>query len=189
MVVALIVAQEAEEHNPLIPEINELIYGTLAFLIVFVVLAKVAFPRISQALQQRSDKIQGEMQKAERTREEADRILEDYRRQLAGAREESNRIIEEARKTAESMRRDLTEKAEREAEHIVTRAQEEIRGERERAFSELRQQVGELSVELATRVVGQSLDRDRQLRLVEDYIEELTVMGGGDGGRERGGGS
>ena len=181
---------EEEAHNPLIPEADELIYGSIAFILVFLVLARFAFPRISKLLEERGERIQGEMQRAEQSRTDADRVLEQYRAQLANAREEANRIIEEGRQTAEALRRDLTERAERDAQAIVARAQDEIRAERERAFNDLRQQVGELSVELATRVVGESLDRERQLRLVDQYIEDLTRQGGSpQGGAPAGGGS
>ncbi|MGH2723901.1 MAG: F0F1 ATP synthase subunit B [Actinomycetota bacterium] len=173
--------EAAEEHNPLIPEIDELIPGAIAFLIVFLVLAKYAFPRINQGLRQRSDKIQGDLEKAEKARTEAETQLGRYEEQLRDARAEAGRIIDEARKTAESMRRDLLARAEDESRQVVERAQEEIRAERDRAFEGLRRQVGELSVELAARVVGESLDRERQLRLVEGYIEDVARMGGGNG--------
>jgi F-type H+-transporting ATPase subunit b len=173
----------AEEHNPILPEPDELIFGGLAFLLVLVVLARYAFPRINQGLKERSDRIQGDLEKAESSRTEAEQMLSRYEEQLQEARSEAGRIIDEARRTADSMRKDLLAKAEDEANQVVARAQEEIRAERDRAFGELRQQVGELSVELAARVVGESMDKERQLRLVEGYIEELT--GAGNGRRRR----
>jgi F-type H+-transporting ATPase subunit b len=174
---------EAEEHNPILPEADELIFGSLAFLLVFLVLARYAFPRLNQGLQQRREKIQRDLERAEAARQEAEAVLSRYEEQLQDARGEANRIIEEARKTAESMRRDLLAKAEDDSRQVVARAQEEIRAERDRAFQELRTQVGELSVELAARVVGQELDRDRHRQLVDDYIEEVAGMG--NGGRTR----
>jgi F-type H+-transporting ATPase subunit b len=178
---------EAEEHNPIIPETDELIWGAVAFLAVFLVLARYAFPRINQGLKQRTDRIRDDLEKAEGARSEAQGILERYESQLQEARGEANRIIDEARKTAESMRRDLLAKAEDEANQVVARAQEEIRAERDRAFGELRRQVGELSVELAARVVGTELNKTRQMKLVDGYIDELTEMepAGGNGGRTR----
>ena len=176
-----------EEHNPILPEADELIFGGLAFLVVFLVLARFAFPRINQGLKQRTDRIREDLEKAERARGEAQQILERYEGQLQEARSEANRIIEEARKTAESMRRDLLAKAEDEANQVVARAQEEIRAERDRAFGDLRRQVGELSVELAARVVGTELDKNRQMKLVDGYIDELDQMepAGGNGGAPR----
>jgi F-type H+-transporting ATPase subunit b len=179
---------EAEEHNPIIPETDELIFGALAFLAVFVVLARFAFPRINQGLKQRTDKIKEDLEKAEASRNEAQGILERYESQLQEARSEANRIIEESRRTAESMRRDLLAKAEEEANQVVGRAQEEIRTERDRAFGELRRQVGELSVELASRVVGTELNKQKQMSLVDGYIDELTEMEPAGNGRSAGGG-
>lgn len=174
--------EQPEEHgNPILPEADELLWGGIAFILVFLVLAKYAFPRLDQGLKQRTEKIQGDLERAENARTEAETQLSRYEEQLREARAEAGRIIDEARKTAESMRRDLVAKAEDESRQIVERAQEEIRAERDRAFQGLRSQVGELSVELATRVVGESLDRERQLRLVEGYIEEVARMGGGNG--------
>ena len=101
-------------------------------------------------------------------------MLADYRAQLAGAREESNRIIEDSRKTADQLRRDLAAKAEEEAAATVARAQEEYRAERDRVFNDLRTQVGEIAVDIAGRVVGQSLDKKAHEKLIDDYIEQVA---------------
>ena len=174
-------AEAAEEvagpENPILPDIAEIIFGGLAFLIVFGVLAKFAFPALNKMLAERTAKIQGEMERAEATRSDADQVLAEYRQQLAGARDEANRIIEEARKTAEQLRRDMQAKAEQESQAIVARAQDEIRAERDRVFQELRAQVGDIAVELAGRVVGQSLDRGAHERLIDDYIDQVAASG------------
>jgi F-type H+-transporting ATPase subunit b len=163
--------------NPILPDIAEIIFGGVAFLLVFGILAKYAFPALNKMLAERSARIQGEMERAESTRTEADQVLASYREQLAGAREESNRIIEEARKTADQLRRDMQAKAEQESQAIVARAQDEIRAERDRVFQELRAQVGDIAVELAGRVVGQSLDRGAHERLIDDYIDQVASSG------------
>jgi F-type H+-transporting ATPase subunit b len=170
--------------------------AALAFLVVFLFMQRFVIPRINQALETRRQKIQGDLEEAERNRREAEELLSDYRRQLSGARDESNRIIEEARQSAEQMRRDLEARAQEESRGIVERAQEEIRAERDRVFQELKAQVGELSLALAGRMVGESLDRDRHLRLVDDYIRDVSALGsgggnghGGDSGSQTGGGA
>lgn len=173
-------AEAAEEApNPLIPETVELIVGGLAFLIVFAILWRFAFPAMNKMLAQRTDKIQGNLERAEKARTEADQELARYREQLAGARDEANRIIEEARKTADQLRRDLQTKAEQEAAATVARAQEEIRAERDRVFQELRTQVGTIAVDLAGRVVGESLDERAHKRLIDEYIDEVAASGNG----------
>jgi F-type H+-transporting ATPase subunit b len=176
----------AEEHNPIIPEVDEIIVGGLAFILVFLVLARFAFPRLNDAMKARTEKIQGDLEKAEQAKGSAESALERYEEQLREARGEAGKIIDEARKTAEQVRKDAAARAEDEARQTVAKAQEEIRAERDRALQELRAEVGALSVTLAERVVGQSLDKDRQLKLVDDYIDELTESGNGKKG---GGGS
>jgi F-type H+-transporting ATPase subunit b len=177
---------EEEEHNPILPEADELIFGSLAFLLVFLVLARFAFPRLNKGLKDRQEKIRGDLEKAEGARSEAESSLRRYEEQLREARAEAGTIVEEARKTAEQMRRDLLAKAEDESRQLVDKAQEEIRAERDRAVQELRGALAEASVELAAKVVGSELDRERQLRLVDEYIDEVAGMGNGGGRKTTG---
>lgn len=173
--------EEVSEASDLYPHLTELLVGAIAFAIVFAFMAKWVLPRLNQVLDERREKIQGEMEKAEAAHKDAQAELDEYRAQLAGARDESNRIIEEARKTAEQLGKDLHAKAEQDAADLVVRAQEEIRAERDRVFQELKASVGQLSVELAGRVVGESLDAARHEKLVDDYINEVAGLGNGDG--------
>lgn len=175
--------EEVSEAKDLYPAVGELIVGLLAFLILFVFTWKWVLPRFRQVLDERREKIQGEMEQAEQTRREAEKQLEDYRAKIAGAREEANGIIEEARATAEQLRRDTQAKAEQESQGIVARAQDEIRAERDRAFQELRSHVGAIAVELAERVVGQSLDEKAHQRLIDEFIAEVGSSGNGKSGR------
>jgi len=173
---AYLLAQEAagaESRNPILPAWNELIWGTIAFLILLFIMYRTVFPSVNKALADRRANIEGKLEQAEREREEADQLLEQYRRRLRDAGDETQRILEEARANAERVRRDLLAKAEADAGRELDRARQAIRGERDQAIRQLRNEVGTLAVELATRVVGDSLDRDRQLRLVDEYIDEL----------------
>jgi F-type H+-transporting ATPase subunit b len=181
MSLATVLLQEAAEHapNPLLPEPVELIVGAITFLVVFALLSRFAFPQLNRMLEARTGKIQGDLERAEQARREAEEELARYREQLANARDEANRIIEEARRTADQLRKDLQAKAEQEAQQIVARAQEEIRAERDRVFQELKTQVGEIAVELAGRVVAKELDRAAHERLIDEFIDQ--VASGGDG--------
>jgi F-type H+-transporting ATPase subunit b len=176
------IAQAAEpvsDKKDLYPHWNELIVGAIAFAILYFFVAKWILPRMNQLLDDRRRQIQGKMEEAEATRAGADKVLAEYREQLANARDEGNRLIEEARKTADQLRRDLQAKAEAESEATVARAQEEIRAERDRVFQELRHQVGEIAVDLASRVVGQSLDKAAHDRLIDEYIDSVASSGNG----------
>lgn len=184
MQLAYVLAQEAAEHeqSPILPAANELIWGTIAFLILLFLMYRTVWPSVNQAFKQRRDNIEGKLEQAEREREEAEQLLEQYRRRLRDAEDETQRILEEARSNAERVRRDLLAKAQDDAGRELNRARQVIRAERDQAVRQLRNEVGTLAVELATRVVGDSLDRDRQLRLVDQYIDELGRDGDGDRG-------
>src|ERR671918_2806598 len=106
--------EEVSEASRFYPAVGELIIGLLAFAVLFFFTWKWVLPRFKQVLEERRDQIQGEMERAESTRKDADKLQEEYKAQLAGARDEANGIIEEARATAEQLRRDLQAKAEEE---------------------------------------------------------------------------
>ncbi|MEA2551419.1 MAG: F-type H+-transporting ATPase subunit b [Actinomycetota bacterium] len=176
-------AAKVSESKDLYPHASELIVGLIAFAILFFFMLKWVLPRFRQVLEDRRIAIQGNLEKAESTRAEADQVLTEYRANLSGARDEANRIIEEARKTADQLRRDLQAKAEQESQAIVARAQDEIRAERDRTFQELRAQVGEIAVELAGRVVGSSLDPAAHERLIDEYIDQVAGNAGNGNGK------
>ena len=172
---AYVLAQEAAEHeqSPILPAANELIWGTIAFLILVILMYRTVWPSVDKAFKDRRANIEGKLEQAEKDRDEAEGLLEQYRRRLRDAEDETQRILDEARSNAERVRRDLLAKAEADAGRELDRARQAIRAERDQAIRQLRGEVGTLAVELATRVVGDSLDRDRQLRLVDQYIDEL----------------
>jgi F-type H+-transporting ATPase subunit b len=178
-IVALLAQESVSDKKDLYPHTNELIVGVVCFAILFVFMWKWVLPAINKTLEERRHQIQGQMEEAEAARTGADKLLAEYREQLANARDEGNRLIEEARKTADQLRRDLQAKAEQESEATVARAQEEIRAERDRVFQELRHQVGEIAVDLASRVVGQSLDKAAHDRLIDEYIDSVASSGNG----------
>jgi F-type H+-transporting ATPase subunit b len=168
---AYLLAQEAaaEERNPILPAANELIWGAVAFFVLLFLMYRTVWPGVTKAYADRRANIEGKLERAEKERAEAEELLEKYKQRLAAAEDETQRILEEARANAERVRKDLLANAERQLE----RARQAIRSERDQAIRQLRGEVGTLAVELATRVVGESLDRDRQLRLVDRYIDQL----------------
>jgi F-type H+-transporting ATPase subunit b len=163
----------AAAKNPILPEPKEIIWFTLSFVVLMVVMWKYAIPPVQKAMDQRTEKIRRNLDDADKVRSEAQQVLEEYQRQLANAKDESNRIIEEARQTADQLRRDLMERAEAEVNELRERSREEIRAAQERATSELQARVGALAIELAEKVVESSLDRDRNMQLIERYIEQV----------------
>jgi F-type H+-transporting ATPase subunit b len=160
--------------NPLIPEWPELIIGAVAFLIVFAVLGKILLPRIQKTLAERTDAIEGGLKRAEDAQTEAQRVLDEYRQQLADARQEAARLREQAQEQGAAIIADMRELAQTEARRIIDSAHQQIETDRMLALQSLRTDVGTMAVDLASRVVGESLeDVARQRRIVERFIEGL----------------
>jgi F-type H+-transporting ATPase subunit b len=176
---ALLLAQEEHEREGIdlvLPATAELVWGVICFAIVAFVVMKYALPRIREAIEAREKQIQGDLENAEKARTEAQEQLDEYKRQLADARSEANRVIEEARGQAEEVRKDIVAKAEKDAEGVVARATEQIEAERNRTVQELQNQIADLSIELAEKVVGRSLDGKTHKDLVDAYIREVSGM-------------
>jgi len=166
-------AEDVEASNPILPHWDEVLWGSICFVIVFAILAWKAWPAIKKALADREAKIRADLEKAESAKTEAETSLVEYQRQLAEARNEAGKIIEEARLAADQVRKDLIARAEGEAADLRTRAQEDIRLATERAMADLQGRVAELSIELAEKVVERNLDRDTQIALIESYINQV----------------
>ena len=173
-------AEAAEvEHSPIIPLWEELILGFIAFGILCFVLIKFVFPRMEATFKARVDAIEGGIKRAEEAQAEANQLLEQYRTQLAEARTEAARIRDEARADAEGIRQDVLAKAREESDRIIAAGREQLTTQRESIVRELRSEVGSLAVDLAGRIVGESLaDEARSRGTVDRFINELDSSGG-----------
>jgi F-type H+-transporting ATPase subunit b len=142
--------------NPLLPAWPELIIGAISFLIVFSILGKVLLPRIQKTLADRTNAIEGGLQRAEKAQQEAQEVLQQYRQQLAEARQEASRLREQAQEQGAAIIADMREVAQTEARRIIDAAHAQIETDRMLALQALRTDVGAMAVDLAGRVVGES---------------------------------
>ena len=169
----------ASSFGPLAPDLTELIIGTIAFLIVFGMLYKVLMPRITKTLAERTDAIEGGLKRADEAQAEANRTLAQYREQLAEARHEDSRLREEAKEQGAQIKAELRAEGEAERQRIVEAAHAQLEADRQQALTSLRAEIGALAVELASRVVGESLaDEARQRRTVDRFLEQLEEQSG-----------
>jgi F-type H+-transporting ATPase subunit b len=172
-------AASSTAQDPLIPTWPELIIGTICFVVVFGVLAKMLLPRIIKTLNEREDAIQGGINRADEAQAEAAQLLEQYRAQLADARQEASRMRQEATEQGAQIIAEMRERAEAEARRITDAAQAQIEAERQQALISLRAEVGSLATELASRIVGESLtDQARQSRMVDRFLDGLETQSG-----------
>ena len=164
----------AEGANPLVPHTAELIVGFIAFSLLFLVLRSKVVPLFEKAFAERTEAIQGGMEKAERAQIEAERALAQYTAQLNEARGEAQKIREDARVQGVAIIEDLRSKAAEEAARITAAATAAIQSERQQAMTALRNEVGALATELAGKIVGEALDDQvRQSRIVDRFISDL----------------
>ena len=171
-------AADTASTNPLLPSWPEFIIGTILFLIVFGMLAKVLLPRATKMLADRTEQIEGGLARSEEAQAEAKALLDQYRQQLDDARRDAARLREEAREQGAQIIAEMREQAQAEARRIAEAAQSQIEAERQQALTSLRTEVGTLATELASRIVGESLtDEARQSRMVDRFLDELEVAG------------
>lgn len=169
-------ADSTASTNPLLPSWPEFIIGTILFVLVFGALAKFLLPRAQQTLAERTELIEGGLARSEEAQAEAKEMLDRYREQLAEARHEAARLREEARAQGAQIIAEMREQAQAEARRVTEAAQVQIDAERQQALTTLRAEVGTLAVELASRIVGESLTEEaRQQRLVDRFLGELEV--------------
>ncbi len=165
--------------NPLLPSWPEFIIGTVVFIVVFGVLGKMLLPRILTLLAEREDAIQGGINRADEAQAEAQAVLAQYRAQLEDAKHEAARLREDAREQGAQIIAEMRERAEAEARRITEAAQAQIEAERHQALISLRAEVGTLAVDLASRVVGESLtDHARQSRMVDRFLDGIEAQSG-----------
>jgi F-type H+-transporting ATPase subunit b len=159
------------------PGIGLMVWTLLVFGFTMVLLSKLAFPRISEALERRKRSIEESIDSAERTREEAQKLLAEYRSRLQEARAQSEEIVQHARQTAEAHEREAKESARELAAEAAWRAQRDIEVATQRALGELRKEVADLTIMATEKVTRKTLDGTDQKRLVEEALGELDFSG------------
>lgn len=166
----------AAAENPLVPPIYDLVWSAVAFAVIVVVFWRVIVPRITQMLDERTEAIEGGIKKAEAAQEQAAAALDEYNKQLAEARAEASRIREQARADATAIGNELRARAETEAARLTANAQAQIEAERQSALQSLRTEVGSLAIDLASGVIGESLQDDQRAAAVVDrFLAELQA--------------
>ena len=160
--------------SPILPYLPELFFGIVAFAVLFFVVWKKVVPNLEKAYADRTAAIEGGMEEAERAQAEAEAAKQDYEDQLANARDEAAAIREKAKEQGAQIIVEMREQAKDEAARITATAHKQVEAERQQAMVSLRSEVGEISTDLASRIVGESLhDETRQNGVIERFLSEL----------------
>jgi F-type H+-transporting ATPase subunit b len=155
------------------PNIGLMVWTLLLFGISLLILWKLAFPRISQALDRRQRAIEESLDYAEDTKRQADELLAEYRERLTEARDQAQQILERSRRAAEARERESDEETAARREQLLERTRREIEAETRRAIQEIRREVADLTVTATERVTRKVLTEEDQRRLVEETLSEL----------------
>jgi len=179
LALSLLLLQEHEAASPGLVSLrlNLMFWTLIIFLILWLILQKLAFPAILGLVEKREKALEEAIESAKRDREEAARILADHRAQLEGARGEAQKLIADARGTAEKMRADLLEKTRQDQQEMIERARREIEAERDKAIAQLRREAVDLAIAGASKVVEENLDSDKNRKLVETFLASLGSQG------------
>jgi F-type H+-transporting ATPase subunit b len=165
------------------PNVGLMVWTLVVFFISWLVLRKWVFPAIRNAIDARADRINESIDAAEQTRQEAERLLSDYRERLKEARGQADAIIARARTAAEAHERSASEESKLKRDQLMEQTRRDIEAETRRAIQEIRKEVADLTVLATEKVTRKTLTEDDQRRLIEDAMSELdfSALGGGDG--------
>jgi F-type H+-transporting ATPase subunit b len=155
------------------PNVGLMIWTLLAFGITLWVLWKLAFPRIGEALDRRQKAIEESIDTAERTKTEADQLLQEYRERLREAREQADEIVARARKAGDNLEAESKQDALHQREELMEQTKRDIEAETRRAIQEIRKEVADLTVAATEKVTRKTLTEADQKRLVEEALAEL----------------
>ncbi|MGI8512960.1 MAG: F0F1 ATP synthase subunit B [Solirubrobacteraceae bacterium] len=166
------------------PGLGLMIWTLIAFGITYYLLRKLAFPRIAEALDKRQKAIEESIDHAERTRQESDQLLAEYRERLKEARVQAEEIVAKARKAAENTEREGLEDARVKREELMAQTRSDIQAETRRALQEIRSEVANLTVLATEKVTRKTLTEDDPKRPVAKALSEVdftALSGGGNG--------
>lgn len=159
--------------NPIAPETNEWVSGLLAFLILLIAIRVFAWKGIKQGMNNRTERIRGDLARADEAKAEAEGVLADYQSRVAASKTEATRIIEDARAAADALKGELQKRAEAEIAETRQRAQADIEAAKQQAIADLRGEVTSLAIGAAEVVVQKNLDQATQIQLIENYINSV----------------
>ncbi len=166
----------AAEQNPLLtPSPGLMIWTIITFLIAMFIMYKAAFGRIEEALKKRQDTIRESVEAAERTKDEAEDLLKQYRDQLSSAKGEAESILERARKAADDLQMNLKQDAERRHREQIAATQKQVQFEIEKSMDELRTAITALTVSATEKVLRGGIDSSAHEKLIEQAVDEMDL--------------
>ncbi len=153
-----------------------LLWTIITFIVLLLILWKAAWKPIVEALDARSEKIRGDIEAAEKSRLEAEKLFEEHRQMMDKAKDDAQQVIADGKNDAEKLKNSIVEKANQEAKDMVERARKEITLAKDKALTEIQAEVVTLTTEIASKVISKNLNPDDQKALVEEALEKLRTV-------------
>ncbi len=151
-----------------------IIWVTFTFIVLLFILKKVAWGPILNSLNERENFIKDSLEKAEQAKVDAEKLLEENKANLAKAEEEAQKIIQQGREYAENLKTQMLEESNSEAKKMITDAISEIERKNNEAFNNLKNQVADIAVSAAEKIIRTNLDKEKQATLVDEYLKDLN---------------
>ena len=156
----------------IMPNLLEYVPMLVAFIILWIILAKFGWPMFNGMLEKRENTIREALKKSEEAQIESERVLQEYRQQLADAKAQAAQIISDARATGEAVKADISAKAQSEAEDMIAKAKVAIEAEKKQAVADLQGSVVDISVDVAAKLIGEDLTEGEHRKIIERYVSE-----------------
>jgi F-type H+-transporting ATPase subunit b len=155
------------------PNPGLIVWTIVSFILLVLVLRRLAWKPILEALHKREESIRNTLDRAEQARAEAANLLEENRKQLERAEEEGRRILTESRKFGEKLKEEIVESANQQSRRMVDQAKQEIERDKDAALAQLRSEVASLAISAAEKILDETLDENRHRKIVDSYLKEL----------------
>lgn len=170
--VSAFAAESGAGINAILPQMEEFIPMLVAFIILWIVLAKFGWPKFEGMLQKREDMIKTNLEKAEVARQESERLLAEYQEQLENAKSQAQAMLTNAQKSSEALETEIKDRARQEADAMIEKAKVAIEQEKRNAMKELQSSMVDTSIDVATRLIGEDFSDAEHRKLIECYVKE-----------------
>ena len=170
--------EEAGGLSVILPDMLEFIPMLLAFIILWIILAKFGWPMFNGMLEKRENTIREALKKSEEAKIESERVLAEYKEQLAAAKAEATQVVADARATGEAVKADIQAKAQTEAADMIAKARTTNEAEKKAAIAELQASIADTSIDVAQRLIGQDLTDAEHRAIIERYVKEAGSFNG-----------
>lgn len=174
MQLAALVFFESEAGGPLDVNPGLIIWTTVTFIILLYLLKKFAWKPILNSLNEREAFIKDSLEKAEKAQQEAEELLKQNQENLAKAEEEAQKVINQGREYAETLKAQILEESKKEAKKMIEDATAEIKQKNKEAFNNLKSEIADIAVNSAEKILRENLDAEKQKKLVEKYIQDIS---------------